>query len=159
MSIDLTKTAAFAVQDKSIITVDIAQVERRTQEHIRKLNTANPPATEDSAKELQRLRRELFNLTERARNTETYCNEQAGRVRLLEQQTTDAINRKKMAVAAGNALAERNAEAAVKQIEGEMHDARKEFYRAQRVSASAARELNNWPHHARVEQLEKELKK
>ena len=114
MSIDLTKTAAFAVTDQKLITIDIAQVERRTQEHIRTLNKANPPATEDSAKELQRLRRELFNLTERSKSTETYCNEQAGRVRLLEQQTTDAINRKKMAVAAGNALAERNAEAAIR---------------------------------------------
>jgi len=152
---DVTKCAFFAVTDPKLLTVDFAQLDKKAAERREQMDTLNPPIVEGLAKELQRLRRELFSLQENAKHSEIYCNEQANRVRLIEQQITDAINRKKAAVNSGNALAERNFEHTIARLERERDEAEREFVHARKASAGAAATLKEWPHHARLEELKK----
>jgi hypothetical protein len=107
--------------------------------------------------EFNKLRRELYVLSERAKHTEGYCNNQAGEVKALEQRTTDAINQKKIFVASGNALAERFCEHQIRQLERELVDVKQEFQRARGVSAGAANDLKAWPHHERLKELQQEI--
>src|SRR5579872_5929358 len=122
---------------------------KQGREARQKLDAVNH-VPEGPAKELARLRRELFCLTERAKSTETYCCNKAGEVKLLERRLTEAIKQKKVAVADGNERAERNCEHAIKQLEVELVDVEKECQRARRVSAGAAADLKQWSHYARV---------
>lgn len=158
---DITR-CAFMAPDPKIMTVDLDRVNdvaKKMREARDKDNPAfagvHPDKTPQA--ELQRLRRELFNLTERAKSTETYCNNKAGEVKLLEQQITDALGHKKEAVSSGNALAERNWERTIQRLEGERDEAAKEFQRARKVSAEAANALKHWPHRERVAEVEKSL--
>jgi hypothetical protein len=153
---DVTR-CAFMAPDPKLLTIDLAAHEQRMTEHRAEMAKLNPPKPEGPAKELARLRRELFVLEQRAKNTETYCNNKAGEVRLLEEQLTDAINRKKMAVAAGNAIAERNHEHSITRLEGEKAGVEKEFHRARRVSADTAHTLKEWQtvNDARLVELQK----
>jgi hypothetical protein len=162
MEFDLVRTAAFAVQDKSLITINLAEHDATAKKMRAARDAANPAFAGKHPdggpqEELRRLRHDLFNLTERAKSTEVYCNNQAGNVRLLEQQITDAIKQKKTYAANGNALAERNCEHTIARIEGEKAEAEKEFNRARKVSADAAFALKEWPHRLRLEELQKPL--
>ena len=148
---------ALLEKDPHLFDVDLAKVEQAQKDRRELMAELNPPVPQGTAKELQRLRRELFNLTERAKSTETYCNNKAGEVKLLEQQLTDAIRQKKAYSSAGNDRAERGTELTIQRLESEMDEAAKEFQRARRVSAGAAADLKAWPHHARVEELQKSL--
>jgi hypothetical protein len=151
---DVTKMSFFA-PDPKLMTVDFNQLEKTQQQRREEMATLNPPKPEGHAKELQRLRRELFNLSEGAKNNEIYRNNKAGEVRLFEQRLTDAIKQKKVAIANGNERGERNHEHAIKQRERDLADAEKEFQKAEQCSAQAARALKDWPHYARIEELEK----
>jgi hypothetical protein len=153
---DYTKAAFFAVTDPSLITVDFNQLAQKQKEII-KARDEQPVKSEGPAEELRKLRRELFVLTERAKSTETYCNNKAAEVRLLEEQLTDAINKKKAAVAKGNALAERACEHTITRLEDDIATVKQDFHRARKVSADSARVLKEWPHCERVKELEKVL--
>ena len=153
---DITR-CAFMAPDPKLLTVDFEDLAKRAAEHRAKMEKANPPKQEGPAEELRKLRRELFSLEQCATHTETYTNNKVGEVRLLEQYLTDAINKKKAAVAAGNARAERNYEQTITRLEGEVADAEKEFNRARKVSAEAATALKEWPHRERVKELETSL--
>ena len=88
-------------------------------------------------------------------NTDINTNNKAGEVKLLEHNLTEAINKKKVAVASGNALAERNCERTIIRLEDEKLAAEKQFNRARRISAEAATALKEWPHRERVKELQK----
>ncbi|HKV79751.1 MAG TPA: hypothetical protein VJP02_16495 [Candidatus Sulfotelmatobacter sp.] len=156
MEYDITK-CVFMRPDPSLITIDLAKHEQTAKEMRAARDAANPPRSEGPAEELRKLRRDFFNLESRAKNTEIYCNNKAGEVKLLEQRLTDAIKEKRKAVEAGNDLAARNHEHAITRHEDEKAVAEKEFNRAQRVAAQAANELKHWPHGERVAELEKSL--
>src|SRR5262249_9294169 len=116
---DVTKMA-FMAPDPKLITVDFNQIEVKAAERREHMEKLNPPKPEGPEAELRGLRNQLFCLTERAKSTETYTNNKAGEVRLLEQQLTTAIRQKKEAVATGNDLAERYCERAIQRCEKEL---------------------------------------
>jgi len=152
---DVTKAAFFAVTDPKLITINLAELETTAKKMREARDAANPPVSEPPKEELARLKNDLFNLTQHAKHTEVYANNCAGNVRLLEQRITDVINKKKLAVDAGNSLAERNHEHSIKQLEAEKVAAEKEFNRARRNAATSAAQLKDWGGHARVKELEK----
>lgn len=131
--------------------------EAKAKERRAERDAANPPTPEGPAKELRRLRGELFNLEQHAKHSEVYTNEQAGQVKLLESNLAHALQQKKNAAVAGNLLAERNAEHTIKRHEHERDEAVQEFERARRVSAGAAVALKAWPHHERLKELQTSL--
>jgi hypothetical protein len=151
---DVTR-CAFMTPDPKLITIDLAAHEKRMTQMRAERDAANPPRSEGPAEELRKLRRELFNLEQCAMNTEINTNNKAGEVKLLEHQLTEAINKKKVAVASGNALAERYGEQSIARLENEKLEAEKQFNRVHRVSAEAAKALMGWPHRERIEELQK----
>jgi hypothetical protein len=151
---DVTKMAFFA-PDPKLITIDLAAHEKRMTQMRADRDAANPPRSEGPASELRNLRSELFKVEQCAMNTEINTNNKAGEVKLLEHQLTEAINKKKVAVANGNALAERHCEHSIARLESEKFEAEKLFNRARRVSAEAARALKEWPHRERIDELQK----
>jgi hypothetical protein len=160
MTIDLTKTSAFAqATDPSLMVVDMEELAQKHKEHLAQRDKLNPKMAgegpEPPAAELRGLRNMLFCLTERKKSTETYTLNKGGELKLIEQNLNDAIARKKAATKAGNNLAERNHEHAIRSLEAELVEAKKEFGRARNVSAQAARDLKDFPHHVRIAELEK----
>jgi hypothetical protein len=122
------------------------------------INDAKRAARDGSDKpenECAKLRRELYVLTERAKNTEIYTNNMAGEVKLLQQRIEEQLKLKKDAALAGNLRGERLYEDGVQRLERELVNVEKEFQRARRVSAGAAIALKDWPHRERVQELEK----
>jgi hypothetical protein len=150
---DVTRMAFFA-PDPKLITIDLAAHEQRMTQ-LRAERDAQPVRSEGPAEELRKLRNQFFCLTERAKSTETYCNTRADEVKLRQQWLTEAINKKKVAVSSGNAIAERHCEHSLARLEDELADMEKQFTRAQRVSAGAAHDLKEWPHRERIEELQK----
>jgi hypothetical protein len=150
---DVTKMSFFAVTDPKLITVDFAQLGKTQQERRARLEKLNTPKPEGTAKELQRLRGELFKLSEDVKNTEINCDNQAGNVKLFEQRITDAINQKKIFVASGNALAERFCEHQIKTLEVELADAQERLKRAEQYSAGSALALKAFDGHERIAEL------
>jgi hypothetical protein len=150
---DVTRMAFFA-PDPKLITIDLAAHEQRMKQ-MRAERDAQPVRTEGPAEELRKLKHTLFNLEQCAMNTEINTNNKAGEVKLLEHQLTEAINKKKVAVASGNALAERHCEHSIARLENEKLAAERLFHNARRVSAGAAHDLKEWPHRERIEELQK----
>ncbi|HKV79770.1 MAG TPA: hypothetical protein VJP02_16595 [Candidatus Sulfotelmatobacter sp.] len=150
---DVTKMA-FMAPNPELMTVNLDELAAKHKKLVA-AREAQPQRQEGPAGQLQKLKRELFNLTERAKSTEVYANNIAGNCKLLESRIADAIKQKKIAVASGNALAERNWEHSISRLEGERDGVEREFNRAQRVAAQAANELKHWPHGERVAELEK----
>lgn len=142
-------------RDPDLFTIDLEKHEQNMKQMRAERDAANPPRSEGPAEELRKLRGELFKLTERAKSTEVYANNKAGEVKLLLSHIEEALKQKKKAADGGNLLAERNYEHTIARLENERADAEKEFKRAQRVSAQSARELKEWPHRERVEELQK----
>lgn len=139
--------------DPKLLTINLAEHEQRMTAHYKKMEELNPPKPEPAQKELARLRGELFNLQQRAKHTEVYTNEQAGKVKLLESDLAHTLKQKKIAAEAGNLRGERNYDNTITRLETELADAQREFQRARKVSAGAAIQLSEWPHHTRVEEL------
>jgi len=153
---DITR-CAFMAPDPKLITIDIAAHEERMKQMRAERDAANPPKQEGPQEELRKLRRELYNVTERAKSTETYCNNLAGNVKLLEERINTALKLKKVAADEGNLRGERTYEHAVQRLEDERNDAELQFQRARKVSAEAATALKEWPHRERVKELETSL--
>lgn len=145
------------VFDLSGLDAKLAEVAK--ERHARDAKNAEMRATRKGdnlpVNELARLRSELFKLEQHAKHSEIYTNEIAGNVKLLEQNINTALKAKKQASAEGNLQSERNYEHAVTRFERELAEVEKEFQRARKVSAGAAIVLKEWPHHARVEELQK----
>ena len=151
---DITR-CAFMAPDPKLLTVDFEDLAKRAAEHRAKMEKANPPKQEGPAEELRKLRRELFSLEQCAMNTEINTNNKAGNVKLLAEQLNTALAEKKHAATVGNLRHERSLEHTIARLEGEVADAEKEFNRARKVSAEAARALKEWPHRERVKELQK----
>lgn len=135
--------------------MDLAHVEQ-TQAALRAArDKANPPKPEPVRVEYNRLRKQLFDLQQHAKNMEIYCNEQAGKVKLFEQRITDLLKQKK--AVADNPLHERFCEHQIQTLETELLDAKTEFNRAKNQNSNAARGLRAFDGHARIAELKKEL--
>lgn len=157
MEVNLIKTAAFAVQDKSLITVNLADVEKSAKERREFFEKANPPKPEPAQVELNKLRSQLFSLQQAVKNTEIYANNKAGEVELLEQRLAEALKKKNEYGGAGNLLAERACEHSVQRLEGELVDAKKEYTIAKHRSAQATRALRTFDGAARIIELKAQL--
>jgi hypothetical protein len=151
---DVTKMAFFA-PDPKLITIDLAAHEKRMTQLRAERDAANPPRSEGPAEELRKLRNQFFCLTERAKSTETYCNNLAGNVKLLEERINETLKLKKAATDVGNLRGERTYENAIVRLEVERDEVDLQFNRARRVSAEAATALKEWPFRERVKELEK----
>ena len=156
---DITKTALFAVTDPKLITVDFAAIEANQKKVREARDKANPPKPEPLQVEFNRLRRDLYNLESRAKNSEIHTNNLAGNVRLLEQRINEARKEKEKAAASGNALAESNYSAAIVRLTSECVDVTNDFNRARKAGAQAANDLKNWPFHDRLKELIKQIEK
>jgi hypothetical protein len=157
MKIDDITRCAFMTPDPELMKVDFNQLATNAAKMRAERDAANPLKPEGPAKELARLRHELFNLEQRAKHTEIYTNEQGSKVRLIESNLAHALGQKKIAEVQGNLLAARNAEHTAARIEYERDDVVREFERARRVSAGAAIVLKEWPHRNRIEELSKQV--
>ena len=153
MTTDVTKMAFMKAPDE-LMTVNFDDLAKRQKEIIA-AREAQPQRQEGPAGQLQKLRRELFCLEQRAASTETYCNNKGDESRLAQQYLNDALAKKKAAVTKGNFSLERNLEHTINRLEGEFDIAEREFHRARKIAAQAARELKEWPHRERVAELEK----
>lgn len=156
---DVTR-CAFMSPDPELMTVDFSQINKVAKEQREKRDATNPAFAgvhpdKTPSQELQRLRRELFGLDQGAKNTEVFTNNVAGNVKLLESNLAHALKQKTIAVTSGNDRSARNFEHTITRLESELLDAEKEFHRARKVSAEAARLLQEWPHRARLTELEK----
>lgn len=154
---DVTKMAFFAVTDPKLITVDFARIDKAQIERRATMEKLNPPVPDSAQVELNKLRNQLFNLQQRVKDTETYANNIAGTVDLLEQRLVKVLREKKEANEAGNLLRERHCEQTAKQLESEVADAKKEHARAKRESANATRALKAFDGHARIAELKAQL--
>ena len=118
---------------------------------------ANPPKPLPAQVEYNRLLHRLYNLTEDAKNTDIYANNQAGNVKGIEERLDNQLKKKKTAAANGNLRGERYLEYGIGQLETELFEAKKELKRATNNSAFAARALKEFDGHPRLKELKKEL--
>jgi hypothetical protein len=144
-------------QDFIVTDATCAEVEQRAKEMRVARDAANPPKVEPAGVELNRLRKELFDLQQWAKYAEIHCNNVAGTVKGLEQRLTEVLKHKKIASDAGNLLAERNYEHSASLLESELVDAKEEFTRAKKQSSNNARALREFDGQARIAELKKEL--
>jgi len=140
--------------DPKVLTVDFAEIDRRTaQVRAEREAAAPPPGKVDLHKEYNQLRQTLFELTQNAKTFETRANDEAGKVRLIEQRINDAIKEKKAAAEVGNLRGERTYEQAIQRLEAELADAQEEFTKNKHWSGRAARTLKAFDGHARIAEL------
>ena len=153
---DVTKMSFFAA-DPKLMTVDLEQLGKMHKDTVAQRETLNPPQPEPARQEYNRLRQQLYNLQQQAKNAEVYCNNKADEVRGLEQRINDVLKRKKQAVAEGHLGQERLCEHQLQQLERELPDAKDEATKAKHWGAQAARALKAFDGHARISELVKEL--
>lgn len=160
-SANLASTAAFAVTDPKLLTVDFAEIERKQKERRAFLDKNNPSPEQrvPAQQELNKLRGQLFSLQQAVESTETYVNNIAGTVELLEQRLEKALKEKKRYAEAGNLRAERGAERAVEQLESELDDAKRELTFAKQRSVNATRALKNFDGYERIAELKAQIEK
>jgi predicted nucleic acid-binding Zn-ribbon protein len=150
---DVTKMSFFAVTDPKLITVDFNQLEHTQKDRREQMVKLNPPKPEGPAKELSRLRGQLFDLKQAAQAFEQRTRDAAGNSALLEQRITEAIKKKKTAVADGNLRGERTYERHLQQLEIELADAQEEHTKHKNWSAQTARALKAFDGHERIAEL------
>jgi len=141
----------FIVTDADITSIEQGQAARRKAMDI--INSKPEPARI----EYNRLRKQLYDLQQEAKNTEIYANTAAGAVRLLETRINDLLKRKKSATEANLLGEERTCEHQIQQLETELLDVKTEFNRAVLQSARAGRALKAFDGHQRIRELKKEL--
>lgn len=107
--------------------------------------------------EYNRLRQQLYDLQQQAKNAEVFCNNKADGVKGLEQRINDLLRKKKQAIAEGHLGDERNCEHQLQQLETELIDAKQEFTQAKHWSVQAARALKAFDGQERIAALKKEL--
>lgn len=109
--------------------------------------------------EYNRLRKQLYDLHQAAKNVEVKVNCAADEVKHWERNIEDLLSRKKIAVAENRLGDERFCERQIEKAENELLDARERLTREQRSNHSAVRELKAWKtaNGARLEELSKSL--
>jgi hypothetical protein len=158
MSFDLTKTNVFAVTDPKLITVDLEQVQKRTNEANLKRDEANQPKS-DPQKELDKLIQTHFDLKQNTRHAENLLNEACGQQHLCEQRVKQA---KTLLKNCESPLGQRHYEAAVRRLESiELIDCLNNVKRLRKNNAETVSVLRSWEAEflPRIEQLRKEVKK
>jgi|SRR5579859_1195280 len=156
MTNDVTKMAFFA-PDPKLMVVDFADLDKKAAKMRAERDAANPPKPEPIRVEYNRLRKELYDLQQHAKNCEVRVNNEAANVKHWERNIEDLLKRKKKAVADNMLGEERSCERQIEMAETELLDARERLAREQRINSAAVRELKAFPHVARLEALKVEL--
>lgn len=130
--------------EKDTLTIDTAELEKQNTERRVEMEKLNPKEIETEAKELARLRKQLFSLKEAAKGYETQVNNTAGTVRLLEERLHATLKNKLDCETSGNMLGARNYDHAAQTLENQLLDTRLQLTRLQRDSAASARQLREW---------------
>jgi len=143
---------AFTITDEGITKIEQGQAARRAVEE-----AAKPKVSIEV--ELNKLRIQLFNLTQNAKSMEQRVNDEAGTVELLEKRITEAIKAKRHCEDAGNLVGARSYEREAQRLEEELVDARERLVKNQRYNVGTGRELRTWTteHGPRLKYLEKEV--
>ena len=153
---DVTR-CAFMAPDPKLMTVDFEQLTAMHKATIAMRENINPPEPEAARPEYNRLREQLYNLQQQAKNNEVYCNNKADAVKGLETRINDLLKSKKQAVAEGHLGQERSYEHQLQQLETELVDAKEEFTKAKHWSGQAARVLKAFDGHVRIAELKAAL--
>jgi hypothetical protein len=132
------------VADPKILTVDMGAISKETAKRRAAMDKANPPAPKPARVELNRLRSELFNLQQTATDCGIRVEQQAGNVKLLETQITEALKTKKEHEVAGNLLGARNYEHQVLRLENDLRTVNNLLRVRREQNSAAVRELLNW---------------
>jgi len=139
----------FVVTEETCRQIEQAQATRRAQQE----KNAPPPDKKDLNKEYNRLRQQLFELTQNAKCFEQRRDDAAGKIRLLEQRIDEQIKLKKDAIANSNLRGERSYEHGIQLLENELADAKEEFENNKRWSVQSARTLKAFDGHGRIAEL------
>jgi hypothetical protein len=115
----------------------------------------------DPAKELAKLKNQLFNLKQNCHCFETRVNESAGNVRLCEERLAKTLKTKAEQELAGNLIGARNSEHAIQRLEGELDDARTQLLTNQHYNSASVRALRVFQTEIgpRIKELEAEIAK
>jgi predicted nucleic acid-binding Zn-ribbon protein len=100
------------------------------------------------------LRKQLFDVQQRARGTEQHVNNTMGTIRLLEERINGLRKRLKDA---DNPLAENKLKHQISLLETELIEFRSELSNARLYNSRAVTALKTFPHHDRIAELKKEL--
>ena len=114
----------------------------------------NSPRTE-----YNRLRKQLYDLQQAAKNTEVKVNCAADEVKHWDRNIDDRLKRKKIAVAENRLGDERACERKIEHAENELLEARERLVREQRYNHGTVRDLKNWQteHGPKLDELKKEM--
>ena len=139
--------------------IDVKQVEQFQNELRAAREKTNPSKPVPAQVEYNRLNNQLFNLKQYAHATEVKVNNEAGNVRLYEDQLSTLLKGKKAYEAVGNLLAARNHEHQIQRVEADLANARDRLSTDMRYNSATARELRTWQteNEPRLAELKKEL--
>jgi hypothetical protein len=144
-------------QDFIVNDATVAQVEQTAKKMRAERDAANPPQPEPARIEYNRLRQRLYDLQQRAKDAEVFCNNKADSVKGFEERINVVLLKKRQAIADGHLGQERACEHQLKQLETELVDAQKEFTQAKHWNAQAVRALKAFDSHARIAELKKQI--
>lgn len=146
----------FTITDETV-----AHVEAHGKKFRAERDAADPPKPEPIRVELNRLRGQLFDLKQHAKNTEIRVNNTSGNIKLFEQRITEMLKEKNNQDEAGNLRGVRSAEHGIQLLENELADARDRLAKELRDNSHAARALREWKtnNDARLKELQKEVAK
>jgi hypothetical protein len=143
--IDLIKTAAFAVTDKSLITVDFAAIDKVQKETREARAKANPLKPEPEQVRKNRLKREHFSLKQEAHNAAVRLNEYGvPGVRLAQDKIDAALKARKIAADLGSLMEERRQEKLLQAAEEELLAAQARLEKFRNGNTRAVGLLKSW---------------
>jgi len=148
-------------KNPDLMTFDsVAFEKQQTARRVAEQKT-NPIKPEPAQQELNRLRGQLFNLTQSAEGIEQRVNDEAGTVQTFELRITAALKTKRQHEESGNLMGARTYEHQIQGLESELADARERFLKNQHYSVGAARALRTWQtdNGPRLKELQQEIKK
>jgi len=117
---------------------------------------ANPPEAVPARVEYNAVRKQLYDLTEHAKNCEIRLNNEAGNVSHFLTLISDLLKKKKAAITDNRLGDERFCEHQLVKAEEELQDARERLTKEQRYNQAAVRALRNFDP-ARLVELKAEL--
>ena len=153
-------------KDPSVFSLDgLDEKLKETQKKIAAVDAANKLQRDtttgvNSPKAIHnRLRKELYDLQEYTKATETKVNNEADNVREFQNRVEVLCEAKKAAIAAGQLGKERNIEHRIEMVEDELLDSREKLTRIQKDNHRAVRALKDWKktNGAEFERIAKEI--
>jgi hypothetical protein len=111
----------------------------------------------DPRGDYNKLRHQLFTLRENVKNSDIYLADKSNSVKHFEERINSLLRMKKKADEEGALGQVRALDNQIVNLEGELADARKEFTRATKQSANAARALSSFDGYEKIKQLKAQL--